>query len=185
MVEGPNFFFGCDRSGNIQMLEELCHDHQIQLKVVPPLMDGGQYISSSRVRDAVRRGDVESAARMLTHPYRIRGMVTHGARRGTNLGFPTANLDAIDTLIPGQGVYAGRAFVRGTAYLAAVNLGPNPTFHESAPKVEVHIIDFQDSIYGEPVEVQFARRLRDIRPFESLEQLKEQLARDVLATREL
>jgi riboflavin kinase/FMN adenylyltransferase len=120
---------------------------------------------------------------MLTEPYRIRGMVTHGAARGAKIGFPTANLDAIDTLVPGVGVYAGRAIHDGQTYPAAINIGSNPTFGEDEKKVEIHILEFSENIYGEPLEVDFLARLRDIQPFDGVESLTQQLALDILQTR--
>ena len=96
-----------------------------------------------------------------------------------------ANLEAIDTLIPAPGVYAGHATHVGNDYAAAINVGPNPTFGEHALKVEVHLIGYHGSLYGNPLEVDFLQRLRDIRSFDSIEQLKSQLAMDVAAAREL
>ena len=128
MVEGPNFFFGHDRQGDIEKLRDLCGSSAVELEIVEPIVWEGEFISSSRVREAVRLGNVEQAQRMLTQPYRIRGMVTHGAKRGAKLGFPTANVDAIDTLIPAEGVYAGGARVDSTRWPAAINIGANPTF---------------------------------------------------------
>ena len=122
---------------------------------------------------------------MLTRPYRIRGMVTHGAARGTSIGFPTANLDAIDTLIPANGVYAGIAHLDGRSHLSAINIGPNPTFGELAKKVEVHILNFEESIYGKTIEVDFMERLRDIRQFDSAGELQKQLSEDVAEVRRL
>ena len=110
-------------------------------------------------------------------------MVTHGASRGATIGFPTANLDAIDTLIPAMGVYAGRTYIEGRSHWSAIHIGPNPTFGEQASKVESHILDFEGSIYGQPVEVDFVSHLRDIRQFNSAERLKTQLEKDVIATR--
>jgi len=185
MVEGPNFFFGRQRLGNPEKLGELCARHQIQLEIVEPLMVDQQFISSSRIRKLISQGDVEQAALMLTHPYRIRGMVTHGAGRGAPLGFPTANLDAIDTLIPGKGVYAGRTFVNGRGHWSAIHIGPNPTFKEEILKVESHLLDFESSLYGQAVEVDFIARIRDIQTFESVDQLTAQLRQDISATRSL
>ena len=142
-------------------------------------------VSSSRVREAIQAGDVDLARQLLTRPYRLRGMVTHGAGRGGKIGFPTANLDAIDTLLPAHGVYAARAIAPAGNWPAAVNIGPNPTFGEQALKVEVHLIGFAGSLYGQPLEVDFLSRLRSIRPFESVEALKAQLAHDVAAAREI
>lgn len=185
MVEGPNFFFGRGREGNTDRLQELCDAADVRLKIVVPREDDGQLISSSRVRKLVQAGDVAAAATMLTQPYRIRGMVTHGAARGTSIGFPTANLDAIDTLIPAMGVYAGRTYVDGRSHWSAINIGPNPTFGESHRKVESHLLNFEGSIYGKSIEVDFVSRLRDIRQFESAELLVQQLKSDVDSTREI
>ncbi len=181
MVEGPNFFFGHDRAGNIEVLSRLCDGAGLRLEIVPPLRSEGEYVSSSRVRQLVAAGDVAAAARLLTQPYRIRGMVTHGATRGARIGFPTANIAAVDTLLPAQGVYAGRAMCEAGSWPAAVNVGPNPTFQDSALKVEAHLIGFDGSLYGKPLEVDFLARLRDIRAFASVDQLREQLQHDVAA----
>jgi len=185
MVEGPNFFFGRGRAGDIEVLGNLCSAADIALEIVPPLEVGGQYVSSSRVREAIAAGDVDLARELLTRPYRIRGMVTHGAGRGAKIGFPTANVAAVDTLLPGQGVYAARAIIPTGTWPAAVNVGPNPTFGESAVKVEVHLFDFTGSLYGQPLEVDFLARLRSIQPFPSVEALKAQLSRDVAAARQI
>ncbi|MEM7454990.1 MAG: bifunctional riboflavin kinase/FAD synthetase [Planctomycetota bacterium] len=185
MVEGPNFFFGRKREGNVQRLAELCAARDIRLKIVQPLLDDEEFISSSRIRNLIRAGDVDLAREMLTRPYRIRGMVTHGAARGASIGFPTANLDAIDTLIPAAGVYAGRTYIDGRPHWSAIHIGPNPTFYEAVLKVESHVLDFDGSIYGSAVEVDFIGRLRDIRQFDSVEELTAQLEKDVAATRQV
>jgi riboflavin kinase/FMN adenylyltransferase len=106
-------------------------------------------------------------------------MVTHGAGRGAKIGFPTANLGAIDTLLPAQGVYAGRGWVGEASYPAAINLGPSPTFGDSSLRVEAHLVGQNEPLYGQPLEIDFLARLRDIRPFESTQALAEQLRRDV------
>jgi len=185
IIEGPNFYFGRGRAGNVDLLRQLCHQADIQLEIVEPLRVEGEYVSSSRVRRLIGHGDVRQASEQLTRPYRIRGLVTHGDARGTKLGFPTANLDAIDTLLPAQGVYAGRALACGDLWPAAVNIGPNPTFGGRAVKVEAHLLGFDASLYGEVLEVDFLSRLRDIRPFGSADELKHQLARDVDTTRQI
>lgn len=186
MVEGPNFYFGRDRAGDIQTLRKLCEASSIRLQIVEPVQHGAQtteseadFVSSSRIRRLIAAGDVDEARTMLTRPYRIRGMVTHGVARGAKIGFPTANVEAIDTILPGMGVYAGRAFTQETAWPAAINVGPSPTFGEEEVRVEVHLIDFSGSLYGEPLEVDFLARLRDIQPFDGVDALKAQLAKDV------
>jgi riboflavin kinase/FMN adenylyltransferase len=183
MVEGPNFFFGHNREGNVDVLRALADAAGMTLDVVEPVVADGDVVSSSRIRRLVAAGDVSAAARLLTAPYRIRGMVTHGAGRGARIGFPTANLEAVDTLLPAAGVYAGRAWIGGQAWAAAVNLGPNPTFGEQALKVEVHVLDFDEALYGQPLEVEFVERLRDIQSFASADELVRQLRLDVAAAR--
>jgi riboflavin kinase/FMN adenylyltransferase len=185
MVEGPNFFFGHRRAGTIETLKRLCDKAGVSLEIVPPVTVDGDYVSSSRVRAAIQAGDVDQARHLLTRPYRLRGTVTHGAGRGSKIGFPTANLEAIDTLLPARGVYAAQAITPAGVWPAAVNIGPNPTFGEAALKVEVHLIGFAGSLYGQPVEVDFLSRLRSVQPFGSMELLKAQLARDVAAASEI
>jgi riboflavin kinase / FMN adenylyltransferase len=185
MVEGPNFFFGHNRAGNIKSLQDLCQQKCISLEIVPPVEVGGEIVSSSRVRGAIQAGDVDLARQLLTRPYRVRGMITHGAGRGAKIGFPTANLEAIDTILPAHGVYAARAFAPAGNWPAAVNIGPNPTFGEQALKVEAHLIDFEGSLYGQPLEIEFLSRLRSIKPFESVAALKAQLHHDITAARQI
>ncbi len=179
LVEGPNFYFGHNRTGDVKLLAQLCRQHDLTLEIVPPLLESGEFISSSRVRQAIREGNVTSAASLLTRPYRLRGMVVHGAHRGGKLGFPTANLDAIDTLVPAHGVYAGSAWHRNVAHAAAIHIGPLPTFGVADQQVEVHLIGFEGSLYGETLEVDFHRRVRDVQRFESVAELQRQLTLDV------
>jgi riboflavin kinase/FMN adenylyltransferase len=112
-------------------------------------------------------------------------MVTHGAGRGAKIGFPTATLEAIDTLLPAHGVYAARAYTTSGHWPAAVNIGPNPTFGEQIVKVEVHLLGFSGALYGQPLEIAFLSRLRSVQPFESLELLKAQLTHDVAAAQQI
>jgi riboflavin kinase/FMN adenylyltransferase len=179
LVEGDNFRFGHDREGDVHTLARLCQPDGIALSVVPPVVLDGQEVSSSRIRATLQAGDAEGAARLLGRPHRLHGTVGRGQRRGGGLGFPTANLERLQTLAPGDGVYAVRAFTGGTAWPAAANVGPNPTFGEDARKAEVHLIGFAGDLYGQPLAVDFVRRLRDTRPFAGVGELVEQLRRDV------
>jgi len=185
MVEGPNFFFGHNREGNVKVLGELTESAGISLDIVPPFEKDGALVSSSLVRRLISCGEVAKAAELLSAPYRIRGMVTHGAGRGAKLGFPTANLEAVDTLLPALGVYAGRAWSEGEYYPAAINLGSNPTFGEGVAKVEVHLIDHRQTLYGQPLEVEFLGRLRDIVAFDDETKLVKQLEQDVARSRQI
>ena len=185
LVEGPNFYFGRGREGNVDRLRALATEAGMTLDVVEPARDGGDLVSSSRVRALLgERGDVAAAARMLTAPYRIRGIVTHGVGRGAKIGFPTANLEGIDTLLPAQGVYAGVGRLVGKhapegVWPAAVHVGSNPTFGEDAAKVETHLVGCRDTIYGRPLEVDFHERLRGVERFATTQELVDQVRRDV------
>lgn len=185
LVEGRNFGFGRDRRGTVQRLGELAAAAGIELEVVDPVLLDGQVVSSSRLRAEIQAGDVHTACRMLTQPYRIRGRVQPGARRGAELGFPTANLEGIDTLLPAAGVYAGRGFVGTDVWPAAISIGPNPTFGDPRPKVEVHLIGYHGSLYGNPLEVDFLDRLRDIQTFSHVEELVRQIQQDVARAAEV
>ena len=180
LVEGPNFYFGRDRAGDVARLRELCDSNQCELEIVQPTLESDSYISSSRIRQLIGDGDVDTVRHWLTQPYRLRGMVVHGASRGRSIGFPTANLDAVETLIPAFGVYGGYAMDRtGKRFPAAIHIGPNPTFAEARPKLEVHLIGFEGSLYGEPLEVDFWFRIRGIVQFTSVDELADQLRQDV------
>ena len=181
VVEGPNFFFGHQRAGNIELLGQLCDQAGRSLEIVEPELHGGDFISSSRLRKLIAEGAVEAARKMLTEPYRIRGTVARGAGRGNQIGFPTANIEALRTILPGAGVYAGRAEWAERMWPAAINIGPNPTFGEHRLKVEAHLIGFDDRLYGERLEVEFLTRLRGIHTFDSVDTLQQQLMQDVAA----
>jgi riboflavin kinase/FMN adenylyltransferase len=153
--------------------------------VVPPVEFGGEIVSSSRIRKLLAEGDVDQARRMLTAPYRVRGKVIRGAGRGKDLGYPTANLAGVDTLLPGEGIYAGRGLVDGRWWPAAISLGPNPTFDEGVRKLEAYLMDFAGGIYDRQMEVDFLARLRDIVRFHSVGKLVAEMGRDVAAAREI
>ncbi len=179
LVEGPNFFFGKNRGGNIAVLRELCSKNQMVLDVIPPVIVDNQLVSSSVIRTLIEGGDVKESARLLGHRYRLTGQVVHGAQRGRTLGFPTANLAESTNLIPGEGVYAAQTTIDGIEYGAAVNIGPNPTFGESAKKVEVHILEFNDNLYGKTLNVDFRQKIRNVIRFASVDDLLNQLQKDL------
>lgn len=185
LVEGPNFRFGHDRSGSIEVLEEFCTAAGVELHVVPPLSVGGVLVSSTEIRGLISRGEIRRANDLLGSPYQLQGIVATGAQRGRTLGFPTANLVELHTALPREGVYAGRARVDEVWHAAAINVGSNPTFAEQSRKFEVHLIDFHADLYGRRLDVELLERLRDIRQFAGPHELREQLARDVAAARAL
>lgn len=180
LVEGPDFRFGARRAGDVALLRGLCAADGVGLEVVDPVVVAGETVSSSRIRALVAAGDVRAANGLLAAPFRTRGTVVAGARRGTAIGFPTANLAGIATLVPGPGVYAARAHVPGgDPHAAAVHVGANVTFGATEPTVEVHLVGFAGDLYGGALDVDFLERLRETRRFASAPDLAAQLARDV------
>jgi riboflavin kinase / FMN adenylyltransferase len=181
MVEGDNFRFGHQREGDISTLQRLCDAAQITVTVVPIPADA---ISSSRIRESLLRGDVRDAADLLGRAYSLTGRVGTGLRRGRTIGFPTANLVEVPTVIPGDGVYAVAVAIDEKKYAGAANIGPNPTFGENERKIEVHVIDYEGDLYGRVLTVTFVDRLRDTRPFGSAAELIAQLRQDVEQARQ-
>jgi riboflavin kinase/FMN adenylyltransferase len=185
VVVGLDFRFGARRRGDVAMLAALCGRDGVDLDVVPPVVIDGEAVSSSRIRTLVAAGRLAEAHTLMTAPYRLTGAVVVGARRGGTIGFPTANLAGIATLLPALGVYAAVAHVDGVAVPAAVHVGPNVTFGETSVSVEAHLIGFAGDLYGRPLDVDFLDRVRDTRRFSSVEDLKAQLADDVAAARRI
>lgn len=190
LVEGPNFFFGHNRAGSIETLREFCDAAGIKLEIVPPVVMGEHLVSSSEIRRLIVDGRLREAAALLGATYRVSGTVVRGAERGRTIGFPTANLEGIRTVLPRDGVYAGRAFVsssgtNGAWFAAGINIGANPTFADQERKVEVHLIGFSGDLYGCRVVVELAERLRDTVRFDGIDKLKTQLAIDIDRARAL
>jgi riboflavin kinase / FMN adenylyltransferase len=185
LVEGPNFYFGKDRQGNVKLLAELCRSSGRELNVIEPEYEGEKLISSSTIRRLIAEGELNTAVKMLGHAYRLEGVVVPGEARGRGLGFPTANLSEIPTLIPGDGVYAGRVRLASQGLLAAVHVGPNPTFGEQHRKVEVHLLEFSGELYGQPLQVDLMQRIRSTQVFGSQDALKAQIESDLDQVRRL
>ncbi|MBI3822444.1 MAG: bifunctional riboflavin kinase/FAD synthetase [Planctomycetes bacterium] len=183
LIEGFNFRFGKDRQGTIDVLRAACAGKKIPLTLAPPCEWQGQPVSSSRVRTALLTGSVETVRTLLGRRYRVVGIVGTGQKRGATLGFPTANLTDVATLLPGDGVYAVRAIVDDKPWPAAANVGPNPTFGENARKVEVHLIGFVGDLYGKTVAVEFVTKVRDTKRFASVQELVAQIRADVAEAR--
>ncbi len=181
IVEGPDFRFGAGRGGDIGLLASLAKSDGVTVEAVQAVAIDGLPVSSSRIRGLVAEGRLREAGRLLTQPYRLSGTVAVGAKRGGPMGFPTANLAGIATLLPATGVYAARASIAGdgASWPAAVHVGPNVSFGEQAISVEAHLIGFSGDLYGRTLDVDFLDRLRDTRRFASIDDLKAQLAVDV------
>ncbi|TWT83069.1 Riboflavin kinase [Planctomycetes bacterium CA13] len=184
IVEGPNFFFGRNRGGDIQTLQSLCDEGGVELSIAQPSRDSDLMISSTRIRDLISAGNMNPAISLLGHPHRIRGKVAHGVGRGKKIGFPTANLHDIDVLVPSDGVYGGYAIVGDERHKAAIHIGPNPTFDDQPDlKIEIHLLDYNGDLYDRELMVDFITRVRDTRRFDSPEQLVSQLKRDIESIR--
>lgn len=181
---GEDWRFGRGRAGDVGFLREQSAKHGYRLIAVPPVMAEGDRISSTRIRQAIRDGNLEAAKRMLGRPHSVRGEVLKGAQLGHKLGFPTANLSVAELQVPPDGVWAVRARIDHGDWMPAVaNLGMRPTVGGERHLLEVHVLDFSKELYGREMEVEFVCRLRDERKFSGLDELKEAIGRDVQAVR--
>ncbi len=190
VIVGHDWRFGHRAAGDADLLRQLGRDLGFEVMGAELQEVAGDAVSSSRVRRAITAGEMELARDLLARPFDVDGVVVAGAARGKSLGFPTANLDVDPRLArPPRGVYAGVAWVAGTAYATAVNVGVNPTFGgevTSSPLlIEAYILDFDRDIYGETVRLEFWSRLRDEERFDSVDDLVAQMRADVEATRGL
>ncbi len=190
IVEGPTFRFGRARTGDVTLLRTLGVQLGFEVHVLEQVrcdsIDHDPPIHSSTIRSLLAAGRVEHAASMLGRPHRVVGVVGTGESRGRTLGFPTANLEQIDQMLPAHGVYAAVAQLDDQRLRpAAVNVGPQPTFHQAAARVEAHLLDFSGNLHGRRLGLWWLRRLREQRPFESPAALRQQLEQDVAQVRRL
>lgn len=178
---GATFTFGHKRRGNVALLKNLGEELGFGVHGLAAVSLGGKVVSSTRIREAIHAGELDRAGQMLGRPYSLAGRVLRGDRLGHQLGFPTANLDAAGLMLPPRGVYTARAVARGETHRAVVNIGLRPTLQNSNPqlRVEAHLLDFKGPLYGEEVELFFGEKLRDEIKFASVNDLKDQIARDV------
>ena len=183
---GDDFRFGKGRVGNIDLLRESGRRHGFEVENMTTFALGEQRVSSTRIREVLTRGDLETAARLLGRPYRICGRVARGDQRGRTIGFPTANIDLHRKVSPLRGVYAVQVYGLADQPLPGVaNIGTRPTVSgDTRYLLEVHLFDFQGTIYGEHVQVEFRRKLRDEQRFDSFEQLRRQIVQDAREARD-
>lgn len=180
VVIGSNFKFGRKRSGDVEMLRTLGEKRGFRVVGVEPVVVHGAPVSSTRVRNALTRGDVELAAQLLGGPFTMLGKVVKGLGLGRKLGFPTANIEvAARQSVPADGVYAAHATFGNNSLPGVCNIGVRPTLDGHARTIEIYIDGFEDNIYGDELAIAFHARLRDEIKFDSLEKLAEQIARDV------
>ena len=187
VVVGHDFHFGRGRQGNVPMLQGMGANHNFDVLGINLIPAEGEAVSSTRIRDLLKRGDVETAARLLGRPHEVRGVVMHGDARGRELGFPTANVAVPeDILLPADGIYAGwYEQPNGDVRPTAISLGRRPQFYVDADSslLEAYLLDFDGDLYDQPARVCFVARLRGEQRFESVEALVAQMGRDVDAAR--
>lgn len=187
VVTGGDFTFGKGAKGNVDLLRTLGGELGLQSRVVEAVAEGGEVVSSSRIREALREGRPEEAARLLTRPFAIRGIVEHGDKRGRTIGYPTANLGVENYLRPKYGIYAvtGRILATGQVLQGAANIGIRPQFEPPKELLEPFFFDFSGDLYGQEIEVAFHHYLRGEAKFDSLEALIEQMDKDCAEARRL
>lgn len=180
LVIGYDHRFGKNREGSFEYLKEHAHEYGFEVEEIPRQDVDHIGVSSTKIRNALNEGDVHTAREYLGRPYNIHGQVTYGKKVGRSIGFPTANLQMIETykLIPADGVYAVRVQIQGLTYDGMMNIGFRPTVDGSTRQVEVHMFDFDQLIYGEKVNVLVIERIRDEIKFNGVEALKAQLEKD-------
>ena len=184
---GSRFRFGKDRHGNAALIREIGARRGFRLHELPSLTLGGEIISSTVVRKEIAAGDLKKAEQMLGRPFSILGTVVPGDALGRTIGFPTANLNRHNEVLPPHGVYAVRARIAGQLRPGLVNIGLRPTVKKGAhePVTELHVLDFSGDLYGTDIEVFFVARLREEQKFASLDELRAQIQRDEQAARRL
>src|SRR5229473_405786 len=177
---GCGFAFGHGREGNIDLLRTVSKSLGFFADEVPELRLRGRRVSSSRIRELLQEGKVNIARRMLGRPYGVEGRVVRGAERGATLGFPTANLHPQNRVIPRNGVYVTSALIEGQWRRSVTNVGTRPTFESAAAtSVETFVMNYSGDLYGDVVRVRFLHRLREEKKFNSIDELKSQIERDV------
>lgn len=182
---GAEFVFGHKRSGNVALLKKLGAELHFHVHGLSAVALDGETVSSTRIREVIRRGDFDHASQMLGRPYAISGTVVTGDKLGRHLGFPTANLDITGLVLPPNGVYAALTRCQGALYRVALNIGVRPTVATGPQlRVEAHLLDFKGDLYGAELEIEMGEKLRDEKKFASPGELREQIARDIATVRE-
>ncbi|RJQ48890.1 MAG: bifunctional riboflavin kinase/FAD synthetase [Gammaproteobacteria bacterium] len=185
LVVGDDFRFGYRREGNFSLLQQAGEQYDFQVVAMHSYSVEGVRVSSTRVREALAQGDLEAAQKWLGRPYRMSGRVARGDRRGSALGFPTANIHMHRMVSPVAGVFAVEVYGLEREPLEGVaNVGTRPTVDGTRCLLEVHVLDFDQDIYGRHVQVEFLHKLRDEQRFASLDELKNAIARDCEQARE-
>jgi len=180
IIVGENFCFGRNREGCIDTLLKLAQELSFYVRSIPPVSVGGDVVSSSNIRNLLWKGEVEKAATLLGRFYEIEGEVIKGKSRGKSLGFPTANIQTLNEIIPG-GVFLSEATFEGKNYPSLTNIGIRPTFHLKDMNIETYILHFDADLYGEKICIRFLKKIRDEISFDSSEALSFQIQKDIQA----
>jgi len=184
VVTGEDFTFGKGRSGNVEVLARLGAEQGLSVDAVAPVSQDGEAVSSSRIREALQEGNCDTAARLLTRPFAIEGVVEHGDKRGRTIGYPTANLSLGNYLRPRFGIYAVRGRLPdGRMLEGAANLGIRPTFEPPKELLEPYFFDFSGDLYGQTIEVELISFLRPEAKFDGLDALMRQMDEDCAQAR--
>lgn len=180
VVVGFDYRFGHKASGNAELLKELGEKYNFNVIIVEPIYIDNELVSSTRIRNLLQEGNIIEANKLLGRNYSIRGKVVGGKKLGNTLGFPTANIEPIENfVIPKHGVYNTNTLVNNKSYLSATSVGKNPTFKDDGLKIESHIIDFNEDIYGETIDLEFIQYLREEMKFQNLDELKKKVQEDI------
>ncbi|OYW57250.1 MAG: riboflavin biosynthesis protein RibF [Hyphomicrobium sp. 32-62-53] len=185
VVVGYDFYYGRQRRGSPESMILAGIEYDFEVVVVPPVAEGGEVFSSTAIRLKLAQGDVAGAAVELGRRWRVRGRVIGGAKRGTGMGYPTANVPMPKGTALGHGIYAVRAHVGGAVHDAAAYLGTRPTFDDGMPVLEVFLLDFDGDLYGQEMEVEFIAFIREDRKFDNAEALVAQMDADVAKVRDV
>jgi len=185
VVVGYACQFGKNRAGNAERLVELSQEYAFDVSIVPPTEVDGTPVHSTRIREALAQGDLKRSSQLLGRPYSLIGTVVHGDGRGRKIGFPTANIETQNQVYPPNGVYAIRAKLEERWLDGVLNIGMRPTFNGVNIQVEGHFFNFNEIIYGKPVEIFFVEKIRSERKFRSPEFLIQQIQRDIAAATEI
>ena len=183
IVVGANFKFGFKAAGNIETLRK-CGSSQYTVHSIDIVESAGEKISSTSIKNLLSNGDIEKANRFLGRYHFLSGEVIEGEKRGRQIGFPTANLNTTWNFLPQNGVYVTYATHKGKRFEAITNIGFRPTFGKSNLLIESHILDFNDSIYGDRIKVQFIKRIRSEKKFDTVDELIENIKKDVQYARD-
>ena len=184
-VIGYDFYFGFKRAGSPELLLQRGEELGFGVTILPPVAEDGEVFASSSIRLHLAQGDVRGAAKMLGANWRVEGKVTGGAKRGTGLGYPTANVPMPKGTGLGHGIYAVRAHTGGKTLDAAAYLGTRPTFDDGMPVLEVFLFDFDGDLYGQTLDVEFVDFIRADRKFDSADELVRQMTADVADAKRL